>query len=608
MYVRKSLSRNGRYFLSFVQGYRIDGKNKQKTIENIGWLDELEKQYDDPIAHFREIAKQRNLENSEDKIIERISNGTISTNSTNRKNIGYCILKYIYSELKLKDFFKNKQPNLNINYDLNDIFSLLVYSRIMFPGSKKDNYDNKDRFFEDFDFSLKDLYRSLDHFNSFKHEIQTLIWNSTKDIYNRDTTNTYYDCTNYYFEIDYNDIDLVDEEGNIIEKGYRKRGPEKNHRPDPIVELGLLMDSNGIPLSYDLFPGNESEKTSLRPIIKRTKSNFNIDKVIVVADRGLNTSDNTFFLAGKNDDKCKNNDGYVYGQSVRGADQEFKEWILNQDDYINDYCYDSDGNQVMYRAMFLNEDGSLNHYEKKPLIFKHKSRIYAKKVTIKKDNERKVKTIIYQKQMVYYSQNYAEKQKRDRQMMIDKANDLIKHPTKYNKATSYGAAGYINNIKFNKKSGEIIEGLDLSINQDKIREEEKYDGYYSIVTSELDMSDHKMREVYKGLSKIEESFKITKSNFESRPVYVWTTEHIEAHFLTCFVSLVIIRLLEQKLNHKYSVDKIIDSLKKYNCSYLDENYYLFDFRNEIIEHLEYIFNIDLSNKILSRKKIKKLLN
>lgn len=181
-----------------------------------------------------------------------------------------------------------------------------MYSRILYPGSKKDAFDNKDRFFETSNFSLKDLYRSLDYFNNFKEEIQSMIWKATKDIYNRDITNSYYDCTNYYFEIDYNDTDLVDEEGNILEKGYRKRGPEKNHRPDPIIEMGLLMDSSGIPLSYDLFPGNESEKTSLRPLLTRTKAKFGIDKTIVVADRGLNTSDNIFFLAGKNDDEHKN--------------------------------------------------------------------------------------------------------------------------------------------------------------------------------------------------------------------------------------------------------------------------------------------------------------
>ena len=605
MFVKQNKSHKG-ILLTFTVGYRENGKVKHKNIETIGYLEDLKKQYDDPIAHFKEIAKKKTNDEINEYTIKNLSSKIIDSNSNN-KNLGYIILKKIYEDIGLPDFFKTKQSKLNINYNLNDIFSLLTYSRIMYPGSKKDTYDNRDRFFENYDFSLKDLYRSLDYFNSYKEEIQTIIWNNTNEKYNRDTTNTYYDCTNYYFEINYNDEDLIDEEGNVLEKGYRKRGPEKNHRPDPIVELGLLMDSKGIPLSYDLFPGNESEKTSLRPIVKRTKSKFGIDKVIVVADRGLNTSDNTFFLSGKNDDDHKEHDGYVYGQSVRGADQEFKDWVLCQDDYVNDFLYDNDKNQIMYRAMVFNNDGTLNHYEKKPLVFRHKSRIFAKQVTIKKDNERKVKTTMYQKQMVYYSQKYADKQKRDRQMMIDKAKDLIKNPGNYTRATSYGAAGYINNIKFDKKTGAIPDGLELSLNQDKIDEEAKFDGYYSIVTSELDMSDQKMRDTYRGLAKIEESFKITKSSFEARPVYVWTPEHIEAHFLTCFVSLVIMRLLEQKTNNKYSITKLIESLKNYTSVNIEHDLYMQNYMDEIIKEFEDLFSIDLSKKYRSLSNIKKIL-
>lgn len=520
MFVKQNKSHKG-ILLTFTVGYRENGKVKHKSIETIGYLEDLKKKYDDPIAHFREIAKNKTNDEINEYTIKNLSSKIIDNNWIN-KNLCYVFLKKLYEDIGLPDFFKSKQSKLNIIYNLNDIFSLLTYSRIMYPGSKKDTYNNKDRFFENYDFSLKDLYRSLDYFNLYKEEIQTVIWNNTKEKYNRYTTNTYYDCNNYYFEINYNDEDLIDEEGNVLEKGYRKRGPEKNHRPAPIVELGLLMDSNGIPLSYNLFPGNESEKTSLRPIVKRTKAKFRIDKVIVVANRGLNTSDNTFFLSGKNDDDHKEHDGYVYGQSIRDADQEFKDWSLNQDDYVNVFLYDNDKNQIMYRAMVFNSDGTLNHYEKKSLVFRYKSRIFAKQVTIKKDNERNIKTTMYQKQMVYYSQKYADKQKRDRQMMIDKAKDLIKNPGNYTRATSYGAAGYINNIQFDKKTGTIPDGLELSLNQDKIDEESKFDGYYSIVTSELNMSDQKMRYTYRGLAKIEESFKITKSNFETRPVYVWT--------------------------------------------------------------------------------------
>lgn len=243
------------------------------------------------------------------------------------------------------------------------------------------------------------------------------MWENTKDQYNWDTTRTYYECTNYYFEINYNDEDLVDEEGNIIEKGYRKRGLEKNHRPDPIIELGLLMDATDLPLAYDIFPENESEKLSLKPIIKRTKGKLNLGRTVVAADRGLNTSDNIFYLAGKNDNKYM--DGYIYSQSIRGADKEFKEWALKEDGYISEPMFDKNGNPIEYRAMIFDDNGNLKGYEKKQAYFKHKSRIYPKQITIKRNWKRNTKTITDQKQLVYYSQKYADKQRRDRNQMIE---------------------------------------------------------------------------------------------------------------------------------------------------------------------------------------------
>lgn len=583
MYVRCNPNKNNIKYLSYVQGYRDEfGITRQKTIKKIGNWEDLIKLYDDPIAHFNKIAKDEE-EKLNNELLLKLSE-TIDDN-TNNKNLGYIALKKIYHELDLNNFFSSKQSKLNIKYNLNDIFQLLIYSRIMYPGSKKDNYDNKNTFFDDFDFSLKDMYRSLDYFNSYKDEILSLIWNKTKDKYQRDTSSVYYDCTNYYFEISYNDEDLIDEEGNILEKGYRKKGPSKEHRPEPIIGLGLLMDKNGIPLSYNLFPGNESEKLTLRPELKKTKRNFGIDRVITVADRGLNTSDNTLFIAGKNDDEHINHDGYVFGQSIRGADQEFKEWVLNQIDYKVDKIIE-------------------NNTE---IFFKHKSRIFAKTVQIKRNGSRNNKTEIYQKQMVYYSEKFAKKQKKERELVIIKAKDLIANPGRYTKATSIGAAGYINNFDYDKKNGEII-AKDLSLDIDKIMEEEKYDGYYSIVTSELNMSDKEMRDTYKGLWKIEESFKITKSTLETRPVYVWTKEHIEAHFLTCFISLVILRLLEQKNNRKYTSERIIESLKKYNCSNIKYDVYYFNYRDEIIKDIETIFNLDLNNKFKKLSEIKKILN
>lgn len=584
MFLKQSKSHN-KIYLSFVQGYRDEfGKIKHKTIEKIGFLEDLKNLYDDPVEHFRKIAKEKTNTQINEIIIKNISSKLISAND-HTMNLGYCILKKIYNELNLRDFFSTKQSKKNMNYSLNDIFQLLIYSRILYPGSKKEAFDNKDIFFEKFDFSLKDLYRSLDYFQELQDELQSWLWNQTKVSYQRDTSSVYYDCTNYYFEISYNDTDLVDEFGNVLEKNYRKKGPSKEHRPEPIIQMGLLMDKNGIPLSYNLFPGNESEKTSLRPALRKTKNRFHLGRVITVADRGLNTSDNTIFIAGKNDETHTNHDGYIFGQSVLGSDKEFKEYVLKQDDYIVDTIIE-------------------NHNE---ISFKHKSRIYAKEVQIMRDGVRKNKSTIYQKQMIYYSEKYASRQRKQRELVLEKAKDLINHPGKYTRATSVGAAGYINNYDYDKKTGEII-GKDLSLNETKIKQEEQFDGYYSIVTSELEMTDKQLRDTYKGLWKIEETFKISKSNLETRPIYVWTKEHIEAHFLTCFVSLVIVRLLEHKLNHQYSTDSIIKSLKNYTSTKLEHDIYVQDYNNEILNTLEKHFNINLSRKYLTLSEIKKILN
>ena len=587
MYLKACPGYKNKIYLSFVQGYRDEsGKTKQKTIEKIGYLEDLKKLYDDPIAHFKEIAKQRNAEEVNELVIKNI-NTKIIDESNPRKNLGYIIPKRIYKELGIYEFLKEKSSKLKIEYNLQDIFELLVYSRILFPNSKLSTYNHKDMYFENYNFSEKNMYRSFDYLANYKDEILKLCWNNTKDLYNRDTSNTYYDTTNYYFEISYNDIDKIDENGNVIEKGLRKKGPSKEHRKSPIVQMGLLMDNNGLPMYYDLFPGNESEKTQMRPTLKKTKAKFDIGRTVIVADRGQNTSDNTVFIAGKNDDDKTNHDGYVYGQSIIGADEEFRNWAVNQEGFITDIILDENNNEIH---------------------FKHKSRIFAKNVQIKKNNQRTVKYQIYQKQMVYYSQKYADKQKYERELAILKAKDLIANPGKYTQATSYGCTKYINNISFNKKTGEVADDSNLSLNLDKIKDEEKFDGYYSIVTSEKHLSDKEIRDIYKGLWKIEETFKITKSELETRPIFVWTPESIETHFLSCFIALLIIRLLEQKTNRKYSNHYIIDSLKKYSSTKIEHDIYLQDFRNNVIKDLEKIFNIDLSHKYLTLSQIKKLLN
>ena len=594
MYLKVCPAYKGKIYLSFVQGYRDeDGKVKQKTIKKIGYLDDLKKIYDDPIAHFKEEAKRTNADDITKLIINNLNDKELVLDEK-QKNLGYIIIKKIYSELGIDAFLKNKQKNINAKFNINKIFSLLIFSRILSPTSKKETYENKDTYFENFDFSYDDMMRALDYFKDYKEELELLLWNKTKELYKRDISKTYYDCTNYYFEIEYNDNDKFDDNGNLIKSGYRKRGPEKNHRPDPIIEMGLLMDASGIPIAYNLFPGNESEKSSLVPEINRLKNKFNFDRTIVVADRGLNCSDNIIKIAGMSIEDSLKKNGYVYGQSVRGADEEFKQWVLDEKGYKVDEIIDSNVK----------------------ILFKHKSRIYPKKMYVKrtdkgktkKGNIKKQSILVDQKQMVYYSQKYANKQKHDRDMMIQKAKDLINNPNKYTKATSYGAANYVKNLSFVGDTGEIADKTNLLLDEEKIKEEEKFDGYYSIVTSEEKLSDIEIRNIYRGLSKIEETFKVTKSELETRPVYVWTSEHIEAHFLTCFVSLVIMRLMENKLDNKFSTKAIIKSLKEYKSSKVENDIYMQNNYTKIIQLFNELYNLNLNKKYMTLSKIKKILN
>lgn len=596
----KAITKKGITRLYIYESYYKNGKANQHCVESLGRLDELKKQFTDPISHFRKVAEERTNEQKASKNVSVTIDLTsvMDTKEDNLKNIGYVVLKDLYKRLELDRFWKNIQKRSSIQYDLEAVFRLLVFSRILYPGSKMDTFNNREIYFEKMDgFSLKDVYKALDLFDQYNAQLQKWIYDHSSAVCERDMSVSYFDCTNYYFDIGRSDMDTFDDDGNPVdEKGnpaeikYRKRGPEKNHRPDPIVELGLLMDKNGIPLAFDLFPGNESEKVHMRPIINRVKNEFSSGRVIFVADRGLNTSDNIYFLNGDNKADYNPRDGYVYGQSVRGADAEFKAWVLGGD-YKTEKLKDDDGNEI---------------------TFTHKSRIYPKTiqvgVTVPGQKKKKKRSVsIDQKQMAYYSEKYARKQKHDREVMITRARDLIAHPKKYDKVTAAGSGAYVRNIAFDKSTGEIVEGRELILDEEKIAEEEKYDGYYSIVTSELSMSDYEIRNTYRGLARIEETFKISKTEFESRPVYVWTNAHIEGHFTTCFTALVLIRLLQAKLGSKYPIGKTIEALRKYNCTQIDNTLYQFVYYDELLEECGKVFHMELNNKYRTREQIRRLL-
>lgn len=433
---------------------------------------------------------------------------------------------------------------------------MLVYSRVLLPCSKKQSFEKMDFFFLDFD--LADVYRALDYFYFYKNDLLLHIHEMVRMIYGRDMSNVYYDVTNYYFEIDMPD-------------DFCKNGVSKEHRPNPIIQMGLLMDNSGLPITYRLFEGNTNDCETLMPVLDELKDDFGLKRIIVVGDKGMNTGENIAY-------NILHKNGYIYAQTVRGANADLKNFVLSDEGYVQ---YEDD--------------------------FKIKSRIVTTYIWITNVSGKRVKVPIEQKQLVFYSHDYAKRARCERAKAVEKAKKLIKNSGN-GKLPAKGSFKYIVSTPCDIETGELFECVDYySIDEEKIKEEEKFDGYYAIVTSELDMPDRKILDIYRGLWRIEESFKITKSELKTRPVYVSTREHIEAHFLICFVALLLLRLLEIQTGHKYSVKTLINEMKNITGTYLDENYYMFDYFNEIVEDLGNVAGIDFSKRFMTLGEIKKII-
>ena len=566
MYLKRTKQKNGRIHLDITDSYydKQQKKTKQVTIENLGFLDELEKIYDDPISHFQKRVEQLKEEKKKHKAPINFTfydSDRLCPGDDFRKNFGYAALSKIYHELEIDKFLINRQRHTREDYDANTIMKMLVYSRILAPASKKASYEQRERFFEKTDYSLDDVYRCLSFFDKHKENLQIWMNERIKTNYGRDTSLIYYDVTNYYFETDQ-------------QTDFLRKGVGKEHRPNPIVQMGLFMDNNAIPITYELFAGNTNDCLTYRPNFGRIKKQFDLGRVITVADKAMTTGDNIWYTI-----NTPTKDGYVFSMSVRGADKSMKEYVLDEDGYT-----------------WLGSE------------YKRKSRKYPRTIHVTTTSGKKMDKQVDEKQVVFWSEKYAKRAKAEREATLAKARDLAAHPGNYTRATSYGAAKYVKKIVFDKDTGEILTASSiLDINEDLIREEEALDGYYVLLTSEIEESDDKIIDMYRGLWRIEESFKITKSELEARPVYVWTREHIEAHFLTCFVALTISRILEMKLEHRYSTGRIIESLSKSECSLLQQNYYIFDYYDEVLKDIGKVTGVDFSKRIRTLGEIKQEL-
>ena len=570
VYLHKSERKGGTY-LSIVEGYREGGKVKHKTVESLGYVDDLMEEYGpDPVAHFKQVCENRNAAKEAEAqtvTIEIHPRQKIDKRAVARKNIGSAVLLAVYNALGVETAVRNATRGSRADYDANAVMRLLVVERILDPGSKKHAWRNKDRYFFRTEFGLDDAYRALDVLCACRDRIVSAVNRAVDKMGIRDTTCVFYDVTNYYFE--------VDEPG-----GLRQKGMSKEHRKGPIVQMGLLQDAAGIPIGYRLFPGNIPDPRTMLPILQGMKRDYRCQRIVAVGDKGNNCSTNIAALVA-------GGDGFVYSQSIRGTktDAETRDWVLSEAGY----------------ACTCDKEGRVT--------YKVKSKQGYKTVAVEDPDGKKRKVDVDVKYVAFWSEKYQKRARKERQAAIDKARRLVTDPGAYTAATHFGAAKYVKGMKVDAKTGELLEAATaLEFDEERLAAEEACDGYYCIVTSETEMPDSDVIEAYRGLWRIEESFKVTKSDLETRPVYVSREEHIEAHFLTCYVALCILRIIQAKCGGKLSAREIADEVAAMCCTNIADNWWVFDHRSEVSDSLCRMAGFDGSRRFAQTKDIKAMFS
>lgn len=612
MFLKKTPNKDtGRIAYSIIESYRENGKIKARTAKYLGYEDELKKEHSDPEAWARELAAsmtEKKKEASDEYLIKVQPNQVLEKDNTLRKNIGYSVFLFVYHMFELDTFWRNRAKRKKTEYDENAIFRLLVLGRLIYPGSKKATWEKRGRFFENSDFSLDDVYRSLDFFLEYRDDLLRHLNNIMEKHYKRDTLLLFYDVTNYYFEIDDNDEDIYNNDGKLKSAGIRKKGCSKENRSSPIVQMGLFMDDQGIPVSYELFAGNTHDSCTFTPMLDETFSKFEMSELITVADKGMMSGDNISSILLKHQ-------GYVISNSVRKADAKFIEYIKDDSGYTE--FYDK-------------ETGILE--------FKYKERLAPRYIWVtNKETKKKKKNKINERQIIIWSKKYADKAAMDREKVITKAKKLIGAGNSLDASTvKVGARKYIRKTPVSKE-GEIIEDASyiVDLDQNLVNNEEALDGYYAICSNVVgrnefskpfeegqkarydektnlfelnkEVSALDILEMYRGLWKIEETFKVTKSDLEARPVYASKETRIRAHFLICFVSLLTMRFTEKQLGWEYSSTRIQESIRNSCATLVSGNLYMLDYYDDVLEALEKKFRLNLSKKYMTANEIRQLL-
>jgi transposase len=543
MYIRVTKSPTAKFTKVYlVEGYRDEnGKSKQRIIESYGNLEDLEKEDPNILQKLREQAKL--ITKNQVSITLNLSDSNDDMELD--QNYGYFFLEKLYQDLEISSFFKKNIKKRKNSFDIDKIFQLLLYGRILNPDSKRATVDAQSKYFEPFDVTLDSVYESLSLMKEIKDDLQLHLHNKISETQGRDTSLIFFDVTNYYFETE-------------IENELKKKGVSKEKKTTPIVQMSLAIDREGLPIGYELFSGNTHDSTMLIPSMMKMKERYNLQRIILTADKALNSGKNLAYLV-------NNGDGYIVSQKVRGSSKEFIEKILEKEGY---------------------------EYNKAK-TFKIKSFLRKRSTKDEYGND----VILEEKVVVFWSKDFDLREKHKREWLEEKINEYLNNPSKYKASNRYGIKKYLKEIEVDTTTGEIKDKKTiLEFEKEKYERDIALDGYYALVSSEIDMADEEIIDRYRGLWKIEESFRVLKSDLEGRPVHVRREDRIEGHFLICFVALLMTRILENKLENKYSIRKIQEALKEATCRKITNGIYSLNKQDEVYKALEIAHGVSLNHK------------
>ena len=535
MRITSSKSKNAESFYITRSFIDENGHNTTKTVRKLGTLkqlmEELKTDRDGVIAWCKQQAELETQKEKEDREESQILvplqlNKPIEKDMQRVFSVGYLPIQKLYSQMRFNNIFRNIVRRYDYEYDLESIFSDLVYARILEPGSKRFSYAFAQSFLEQPKYHLYDVYRALDVLDAEMDYIQSEIYKNSNFVYARNNKVVYYDCTNFYFEIEEED-------------DFRKYGKEKNNRPAPIVQMGLFMDRDGIPMQFSIFEGNENEQKSLIRNEQKILNQFGAEKFVICTDSGLASVTNKRF--NDRDDRA-----FIVTQSIKKLKKEEKEWALQKTGFRRV----GDGAKVSDISLIQDTEG-----------------LYYKEFPLEQGG-------LEQRLIVTYSPKYAQYQKKLRQAQIERAKKMIEtNSVKRISKKETDPKRFIKRMDITEE-GELAQKTTYFLNQERITDEERYDGFYALTTDLLDDDIESILKVSEGRWEIEESFMIMKDEFRSRPVNVRLPGHIRAHFLTCYTALLLFRILEKKLQEAYTAEALIHTLREMKVTRISGEVYV----------------------------------